>query len=690
MRPFALSFNLLAVLIIALSGNEANSQWVRMSGPYGWDFSEFTANSSTVLASGLTQGIFRSTDNGLSWSKADSGMWDVQITSLGVYNQIFFAGASDGSNILVFRSSDNGTTWEQVNTISPSEGITCFAAMDTVLFAGTYGDGVYLSTDAGFHWRKPTNSGLQHSILEMVTAGSDLFAGTYGGGVYESTDDGESWTELTIPNYNTYVGSLFFHNGKLCMVSGNNLFNSTDYGSSWNLVNSNLPMTFDGAVISGGSALYLGCDHGVYMSTDDGITWNGIGLSDAIVEAIETYSGNLLTGTRDLGLFTSQDNGASWLQTGAVNNMMVQALISVDSTLIVGDGAQDGVFISRDNGISYREYHNLNHSTVMCMEMYGTDIYAGTEPADTSGGGVFKSSDYGKTWQRLGLKNQIVSAVAMSGSYLFAASATGIFRTSNGGSTWSVTGTALPNSSQSSLVVSNSSVFAGTTGGIFKTSDNGTTWASGGLGDTAVFALISTGTALLAGTQYGVFRNVPPDTNWYPAGFADTTVSFLVANDSMTFAGTGNGIFVSKSNGTKWAPIGDGLDNLSVSTFAIGTDYLFAGSWGEGVWRRPMSEIMTGVDRVENNLPGEFRLGQNYPNPFNPTTTIVFNVLGSGFVSLKVYDVLGREVATLVNRQESAGGHTVTFDASRLPSGVYFYRLEAGSYHDTKKLLFLK
>ncbi len=99
---------------------------------------------------------------------------------------------------------------------------------------------------------------------------------------------------------------------------------------------------------------------------------------------------------------------------------------------------------------------------------------------------------------------------------------------------------------------------------------------------------------------------------------------------------------------------------------------------------------VTGVQGGNSGVPAAFELMQNYPNPFNPTTTIVFNVQGPGFVSLKVYDVLGREVATLVNRQESAGGHTVTFDASKLPSGVYFYRLNAGNYTATKKMVLAK
>ena len=97
----------------------------------------------------------------------------------------------------------------------------------------------------------------------------------------------------------------------------------------------------------------------------------------------------------------------------------------------------------------------------------------------------------------------------------------------------------------------------------------------------------------------------------------------------------------------------------------------------------------TAIEKV-SSAPTTFRLEQNYPNPFNPTTAISYQLSAVSHVTLKVYDVLGREVTTLVHQRQNPGSYTVTFDASRLSSGVYFYRLEAGSYHDTKKLLLLK
>ncbi|GBD86792.1 hypothetical protein BMS3Abin03_00716 [bacterium BMS3Abin03] len=100
--------------------------------------------------------------------------------------------------------------------------------------------------------------------------------------------------------------------------------------------------------------------------------------------------------------------------------------------------------------------------------------------------------------------------------------------------------------------------------------------------------------------------------------------------------------------------------------------------------------IVTAVEQSPNNKPEQFYLEQNYPNPFNPTTSIQYAVSSRQFVSLKVYDVLGNEVATLVNEEKPAGTYEVNFDAGNLSSGVYLYQLRAGNFIQTMKMLLLK
>jgi hypothetical protein len=103
-----------------------------------------------------------------------------------------------------------------------------------------------------------------------------------------------------------------------------------------------------------------------------------------------------------------------------------------------------------------------------------------------------------------------------------------------------------------------------------------------------------------------------------------------------------------------------------------------------------VSCTVTGIEPVGNTIPSVYSLAQNYPNPFNPTTNIKFSLPKGGYVTLKVYDLLGKEVATLVQDPYEAGTYVVDFNASALASGVYFYSLESGSFNETKKMLLVK
>jgi hypothetical protein len=101
---------------------------------------------------------------------------------------------------------------------------------------------------------------------------------------------------------------------------------------------------------------------------------------------------------------------------------------------------------------------------------------------------------------------------------------------------------------------------------------------------------------------------------------------------------------------------------------------------------------VTGIGDDQGSLlePTSYNLAQNYPNPFNPVTSIKYSIKVAGLVSIKVYDILGNEVATLVNEEKVQGVYSVTFDASHLSSGVYFYKINSGNYSEVKKMVFIK
>ena len=102
------------------------------------------------------------------------------------------------------------------------------------------------------------------------------------------------------------------------------------------------------------------------------------------------------------------------------------------------------------------------------------------------------------------------------------------------------------------------------------------------------------------------------------------------------------------------------------------------------------NEITTSVNDEIETLPNEFVLNQNYPNPFNPSTTISYSIPSSEYVTLKIYDILGSEIALLVNKEQTAGFYNVEFNANNFPSGIYIYTLQFGNNMQSKKMILLK
>jgi hypothetical protein len=123
---------------------------------------------------------------------------------------------------------------------------------------------------------------------------------------------------------------------------------------------------------------------------------------------------------------------------------------------------------------------------------------------------------------------------------------------------------------------------------------------------------------------------------------------------------------------------------LNKTTGGVGT--IDMGAYEYKIGDDPLTFVETGIA----STPKKFMLSQNYPNPFNPATTISFSLAKSSFVSLKIFDLLGREVATIVSEEMSAGSYSRQWNAANMTSGIYFYRLQAGSFTETKKLILLR
>jgi len=195
----------------------------------------------------------------------------------------------------------------------------------------------------------------------------------------------------------------------------------------------------------------------------------------------------------------------------------------------------------------------------------------------------------------------------------------------------------------------------------------------------------------------------------YPSGFnapgiAGETVAFAVPDVSgdgkqdieISAANDYDYLYIDGSNGAQlyWFSFPPYANSPSIGDFEGNgkNDIVWWRRTQDSTWIEVYATkgISTGVSQQVQNLPSTIKLGQNYPNPFNPSTTIQYSLPSNGNVTLKVYDVLGREVETLVNGRQAAGTHCVILNASRLASGVYFYQLQAGDNVQCKKLMVIK
>jgi len=196
------------------------------------------------------------------------------------------------------------------------------------------------------------------------------------------------------------------------------------------------------------------------------------------------------------------------------------------------------------------------------------------------------------------------------------------------------------------------------------------------------------GTVFAAGDG-PVFRTTDDGTSWteVSSGMSHPYVRCLATAGPALFAGTSMGyVYVTTDNGSHWSDVSTGLSSVQTSTLAATGTHLYAGSFSQGIWRRPIVEmILSAHDPIP--IPRAHRLFQNYPNPFNPSTSIRYGLPSRSQVTLTVFNTLGQEVAQLLNGEQDAGYHEVKFDASGMSSGVYFYKMHAGSFTETKKLL---
>jgi photosystem II stability/assembly factor-like uncharacterized protein len=309
--------------------------------------------------------------------------------------------------------------------------------------------------------------------------------------------------------------------------------------------------------------------------------------------------------------------------------------------------------------------------------------------------GIFLSTDNDTSWSQTSLKNRII-ALTILGLNIFAGTDSGIFTSTDQGINWERVNTGLTQSKNIySFTASDSNLFAGTDSGIFLSTNNGGSWANIGLSALKVRSFVVSDRNFYAGTDSGFFLSSNNGLSWTRTGFLDTVVWSVVVVGSNTFVSTGlysTNVFLSTDNGISWKTVNEGLPDGVVVKFLVvlGTE-LFAGTESNSVWRRPLSEMIS-VNNVKTStyVNRPISLEQNIPNPFDAVTKITFDLERRAFVTLKIFDILGREVSVLVSEELPPGTYSRKWNASAFRPGEYFCRLQVGAYNVTNKLVLVR
>ena len=347
--------------------------------------------------------------------------------------------------------------------------------------------------------------------------------------------------------------------------------------------------------------------------------------------------------------------------TQTLNVVRIQA--TVFQPLIMAAGNSGTVVRSTDQGETWFVTPQATSSN-----LFAVDVNSGAQFCAGDNGVILMSFNMGTNWmvQSSGT-NRNLKGIGMYGGLVVAVGEKGtIVRTTNSGQNW--INVSLPDTSINLYCVSqrtrqnfNVSDFyiAGSQGRIYKSTDNGATWS-----------LKNSGTT-------NTLRSI-----------------FFSGNDSGAVSGDNGTLRLTTNAGETWFsdPVFAGLTGTitSIAEMPRTTKTFTALSNGNGPYIISENPPFVGINTISSEVPKGFDLSQNFPNPFNPVTNFRFAIQSSEFVNLTIFDLLGREVETLADQELPAGIYTVQWNAANYPSGIYFYKISAGKFQQTKRMVLVK
>jgi hypothetical protein len=385
--------------------------------------------------------------------------------------------------------------------------------------------------------------------------------------------------------------------------------------------------------------------------------------ANVFVQSLHSSGANLYAGSSN-GVFLSTNNGESWSQI-LFNTGTIQSITSQGSYVYAGSSGL-GVYITSNGGANWSTA--LGSVTVWSLDSYANNVYA-VVWADR----VWKTTNSGALWQPISPEGNVRS-VAVHEPYIIAGFQNyttggngGVHYSTNNGVNWTI---AIPGKEVRVVAGKDAFVVAGAlddtsrSGGVYVSQDHAMNWVRTSLDSVPVQALEVLSNSIIAGI----------DNHYYP-GFQNYA-----------------GVWVSTNRGQSWAQRNEGLNGLTnraIAAVEIHSGFAYVAVFGGKIYRRPVDQII-GIRNISASVPDKFTLDQNYPNPFNSSTKIRFQISLRSTVRITVYDISGKKVDDPVNEILSPGAYELTYDASMLPSGIYFYELRAGIFTQTSKMAVLK
>ena len=685
-------------------------------------------------------GVLKSTDMGETWNVI--GLTEaLHIPAMDIHpldpNTIYasvMAFRSFGQNKGIYKSTNGGVNWNKVLfvsdstsgvdvRVSPDDLNIVYAAMwerirtpPSISKTGGISSGLYRSSNGGANWQLlgvsqgiPAPAATTGRISIAVAQSNpnyvySIFKTTTGNnisGIYKSTNKGLNWTSMSMSGvqssgFDWYFGLIEVDptNPNTVYIGSVDIFRTTN-GSSWvNLTNS-YSGTFDQQHpdqhvlwINPASPTNLinGNDGGIFKTATGNAPWT----KSYDLPISQFYATNIdnLNPIRKIG--GTQDNGSMITFNGGTDNWEV---------IYGGDGFTAHV-----------DYTNSN--IIYCTSQnggLGRSTNNGVSFSDITGGlsGRFN-------WSTPYILDNQDPAILYVGSHM-------LFRSTNRGTSWTAISGDLtrgPNGRLGTITCITSGVLGSNQRVIYTgtddakvsvTTNSGTNWldVTGSLPQRYITDIIcdrrdpAKAYVTLSGFNIDernthIYRTTNYGANWIniSGNLLNVPVNSVIVDhvrDSVLFVGCDAGVYYTTNFGASWAILGTGLPNAPVFdiNYHAGSQILCAGTHGRSIYEISTANIPIGIIG-SSEIAEKFSLGQNYPNPFNPVTNIKFSIPKADYVRLRVYDSRGSEVAVLLNKNMPKGEYTYEFDASNLPSGVYFYSLKTEKFTSTKKMILIK